>query len=183
MLEKLKKHPTTLAITMALAAPYAHPVEAAPDINTSSSRLLPLVNNTAAEADVTIIADADDRGQTLYEADDPFLLADPEVASDTFLALECYGGAKVKIKAKPPKGGEIYGGGLNCGKDGSGAYGQVCTTVVCKDLAYVELTATPAEGYTFAGWKKGCRKAGTDPNCTLKLNNKKKKVGAKFVPM
>jgi len=51
-------------------------------------------------------------------------------------------------------------GGLDCGATCSAVYDSGSTTV---------LTATPAEGFQFAGWAGACQASGTVPTCSLTM--------------
>jgi hypothetical protein len=90
---------------------------------------------------------------------------------------------KIKLTATPlPKGGVIYGGGLNCGKSvPTGAYGgRVCSVSRCKNYGGpVALKAVPVEGYRFVKWGDACKKRKNDPYCTVNWKSDKK-VSAVF---
>lgn len=98
-----------------------------------------------------------------------------------------YGTAKLTVVLPSVKGNLIYGDGINCGKSvpkkaayGSGTSTRVCSLKTCKSYGdTVNLTAKPADGWTFVKWLGACKSAGTESTCSVDLT-KSRKVSAKF---
>lgn len=68
--------------------------------------------------------------------------------------------------------GTVTGAGINCGRPGSDCSGKYYSGT------NVNLIALPATGYKFTGWIDAC--SGTNPKCTITVNNADKTVTAKF---
>ena len=97
-----------------------------------------------------------------------------KTCSATFTTGPVNGPPYTMTVSPKPAGGTVTGAGLNCGVSGS-----QCSVTMPAAMS-LGIQATPASGYTFAGWTGDC--TGTNPSLTVMLSGPRT-CGATFNPV